>query len=200
MVLVEMIVMIAVMVLLPIVPAILLYYKLPNKTTVKGPFKGLDIQLTGAFAGYFLVLLLVVGFYVSFLSGRSITVPVYETWKVEGKIGLGDGAAIDEDIDIMVKPPDSDIDGEGSFYISDILLAEKKGENVIKLSIEKKGYSPLALFLSEKQPTGHGYTVVYSWKDKTISIKEPIVLRKQVDLGEYTLERTAPATPIEEVK
>lgn len=200
MVLVEMIVMIAVMVLLPIVPAILLYYKLPNKTTVKGPFKGLNIQLTGAFAGYFLVLLLVVGFYISFLSGRSISAPVYEPWKVEGKISLGDGAVMDDDIDIMVKPPDSDIDGEGSFYISGILLPEKKGENVIKLSIEKKGYSPLALFLSEKQSTSHGCPVAYSWKDKIISIQQPIVLKKQANLGEYMPEGASKAISIEEVK
>lgn len=36
-------------VLLPIVPACVLYNALPTSTRVSGPFRGLNIQLTGAF-------------------------------------------------------------------------------------------------------------------------------------------------------
>lgn len=44
-------------VLVPLVPAVLLYKLFEQKTLVSGPFKGLRLDLSGAFAGYFLVLL-----------------------------------------------------------------------------------------------------------------------------------------------
>jgi len=41
--------------LLPVTPAFLFFKLLPNKAVVNGPFKGLRIDLGGAFAGYFLL-------------------------------------------------------------------------------------------------------------------------------------------------
>lgn len=43
--------------LLPLIPAYFLYKRLPSKTTVSGPFKGLNVQLTGSFGGYFILVL-----------------------------------------------------------------------------------------------------------------------------------------------
>jgi hypothetical protein len=43
--------------LLPLVPSFLLYKFLPSKSTATGPFKGLNLKLSGAFAGYFILLL-----------------------------------------------------------------------------------------------------------------------------------------------
>ena len=40
----------------------MLYKYLPSKTVVKGPFQGLNIQLTGSFGGYFLLILFSSGF------------------------------------------------------------------------------------------------------------------------------------------
>ncbi len=45
------------LVLVPLVPAVILYKMFEQKTVVTGPFKGLRLDLSGAFAGYFLVLL-----------------------------------------------------------------------------------------------------------------------------------------------
>jgi len=45
-----------VIVLLPLVPAVILYKLFEQKTFVTGPFKGLRLDLSGAFAGYFLIL------------------------------------------------------------------------------------------------------------------------------------------------
>jgi hypothetical protein len=47
--------------LLPLIPAFLLYKFLPSKSTASGPFKGLNIKLSGAFAGYFILLLFASG-------------------------------------------------------------------------------------------------------------------------------------------
>ena len=53
--------------LLPLIPAFLLYKFLPSKTNVSGPFKGLNIKLTGAFGGYFLLVLTSLGNFFSYL-------------------------------------------------------------------------------------------------------------------------------------
>lgn len=49
--------LLAALLLVPLAPAYILYRKLPSDTVVKGPFKGLTVQLTGAFAGYFVLVL-----------------------------------------------------------------------------------------------------------------------------------------------
>ena len=47
--------------LLPLIPSFLLYKFLPSKSTASGPFKGLNVKLSGAFAGYFVLLLVASG-------------------------------------------------------------------------------------------------------------------------------------------
>lgn len=57
----------AAILLLPLIPAFLLYKFLPSKTNVSGPFKGLSLRLTGAFAGYFLLVLTAIGVFFPLL-------------------------------------------------------------------------------------------------------------------------------------
>ena len=47
--------------LVPLLPAFIIYKFLPSETVVKGPFKGLNINLTGAFSGYFLLVIISIG-------------------------------------------------------------------------------------------------------------------------------------------
>lgn len=47
--------------LIPLIPAFILYKFLPSKTVVTGPFKGLNVNLTGAFSGYFLLVIVSLG-------------------------------------------------------------------------------------------------------------------------------------------
>ena len=56
--------------LLPLIPAFLLYKFLPSKTNVSGPFKGLNIKLTGAFGGYFLLVLTSLGIFFPILKNQ----------------------------------------------------------------------------------------------------------------------------------
>ena len=60
----------AAMLLLPLLPAFLLYKFLPSKTSVSGPFKGLNIKLTGAFGGYFLLVLTSIGVFFPLLKNE----------------------------------------------------------------------------------------------------------------------------------
>lgn len=46
-----------VVVLVPLIPAWVLYRYLPSRTVVTGPFKGFQLKLTGAFAAYFVIAL-----------------------------------------------------------------------------------------------------------------------------------------------
>ena len=55
----------AAVLLLPLIPAFLLYKFLPSRTSVSGPFKGLNLKLTGAFGGYFLLVITSIGIFFS---------------------------------------------------------------------------------------------------------------------------------------
>ncbi|NCU04215.1 MAG: hypothetical protein GXC73_09540, partial [Chitinophagaceae bacterium] len=52
----------AAILLLPLIPAYIIYKFLPeSETNVEGPYKKLNLKLKGAFAGYFLLVLLSLG-------------------------------------------------------------------------------------------------------------------------------------------
>ncbi len=72
---------IAVIVLSPMIPALILYAVLPSRATVSGPFKGLNIRLQGAFGGYFVLVLVVVGVVMEQRLSDDPW-PRYETWKM----------------------------------------------------------------------------------------------------------------------
>ncbi|RAI03108.1 hypothetical protein DLJ53_00835 [Acuticoccus sediminis] len=56
---VELLIVFALVVLVPLVPALLIYCFAPERQIVEGPFKGLTLKLGGAFAMYFLVTMFV---------------------------------------------------------------------------------------------------------------------------------------------
>lgn len=69
---------------LPILPAFLLFKFLPMKDTdVSGPFKGLQIKLTGAFAAYFLIFLLSMTVFNKLITKEEER---YEIWTIEGSV------------------------------------------------------------------------------------------------------------------
>ncbi len=61
----ERIISIFVIVLCPLLPAFILFKFLPTEAKVEGPWQGLKIKLGGAFGGYFLLVLLVLGYFYS---------------------------------------------------------------------------------------------------------------------------------------
>jgi hypothetical protein len=89
--------------LIPLIPAMLLYTFLPSKTAVDGPFKGLNIKLSGAFSGYFLLVLIAIS--ISIMVGKSQNKKLheqvnqltqkleetnlnYEDWEISGKVDV----------------------------------------------------------------------------------------------------------------
>lgn len=81
------ILLLAAILLIPLIPAVIIYLLLPSKTNVKGPFKGLSLNLTGAFGGYFLLVLVAAGI-VTTTTPDPKSFPRYEEYSVLGSIDL----------------------------------------------------------------------------------------------------------------
>lgn len=195
--LIQMVIMIIVMVLVPIIPAYFIYRYLPNKTVVKGPFKGLSIHLGGAFGGYFLILLLISGFFWACLS----RIESYEIWTIEGAVELGDHGGNIEDTRFLVKPPNQEVYTDGRFFIKNMLLQKKDRNGNPSLIIIKEGYNPESLILKESPVSLKGfkdYGIKYLTNDKVIKIEIPIVLERASRRYEYKIDAGNMARPMGE--
>jgi len=78
-----MLLIVAVIVLLPIVPAFLLFKFLPSRADASGPLQGLEIKLGGAFAGYFILVVLILS---QLTRLKEIASPEPQVWKVTGTV------------------------------------------------------------------------------------------------------------------
>lgn len=189
-----------VIILLPIIPAYILYTAIPAQegAAVEGEYQGLNIKLKGAFAGYFILALLL----TSFIGARLLTESEYEYWTVEGVIDIstvGDPKLIH----FSIEPPDQQIYSDGRFVIknvptlkgkdrrSTLVLVEmsegKRREKVVHLEDEKK------VFQKTKEHK-------IEFKNDVISIHTPItfyVRDQQIsNWGNYSSENAATPHPI----
>ena len=102
-------------ILLPMVPAYVLFKALPGTAVVAGPLQGLNVKLGGAFAGYFALLLLV-------FSTHSIwnPVPAGQVWEICGSLVAEDGTAIQQPDpkDIGVIPNSFNGYADGTFTLT----------------------------------------------------------------------------------
>src|SRR5690349_13472771 len=106
----ENLLVLAAVVLLPLVPACILYRFLPSNTIVNGPFQGLNLQLTGAFGGYFLVLLAAFGFYHTLPDNHQPETE--EIWTLRGKVPAL--VTNSNDLQLSVRPASTQIDEDGT--------------------------------------------------------------------------------------
>src|SRR5882724_11224112 len=83
--------------LLPLTPAFVLFKKLPSQAIVKGPFKGLNLQLSGAFAGYFTLALIMQGYVLL----RPKPAPPFEVYEVDGKLINVDPGSVEDFVKLM---------------------------------------------------------------------------------------------------
>lgn len=188
---IELLVLITFMILLPITPAYILYKALPAETTVEGPFKGLNIQLSGAFAGYFLLVLTILGF----LAARP-TPPTYQVWEVKGKIGCEqDAFLLNKRFLLTLRPPSQSVVEDGTFTIQVATTPGQAGEPKFPtLVIEHPDYQTTTIDLDEEQKSyGQARANVKIDKNaKSISVKEPITLKKNKAEPPYQTQGTPP--------
>ena len=140
-------------ILLPLGPAFVLYKLLPSTAKVRGPFKGLNLQLSGAFGGYFMLTLMVFGF----ISTRPQPKPpaTEEMWEVTGKIDCqqsGDPVDISQ-LRLSMMPPSTVTGGDGTFIVHvpakrlpsgeakfPILLIENAGHETVSIDLNQEGF------------------------------------------------------------
>lgn len=135
-----------VIILVPTIPSFLMFKYLPANAVVKGPFKGLRIDLSGGFGGYFLIFLVLAG-----LQGRFQSIN-YEKWEVNGQIVFPDSSNI-----IYVDPryvtlsaPSLRSDSNGNFTMS--FLRTPDGQfDYPHLYINFPGYEIKTFWLGPKE-------------------------------------------------
>src|SRR5262249_21725305 len=99
---IEVLAYISAAILLPFIPAYVLYKTLPSRTTVKGPFKGLNIKLGGAFGGYFLLVITIFGFIFTHPSPPPSWCDIY---RVEGKLDVASNDVQNTTLKILSEDP-----------------------------------------------------------------------------------------------
>jgi hypothetical protein len=181
-------------ILLPITPAYILYKALPARTTVTGPFKGLNIQLSGAFGGYFLLVLTIFGFIIT---RPQPTDARYEVWEVKGKINWDQGGApIDpQRMQLSLVPANQKMLGDGYFIIQ--VAPEVIGPSRLKfptLVIEHPDFQTVSIDLNDTQAR-FGQQVKNVSMDngaKEIAVKDTIDLKKKLQLPHYETSSAPP--------
>ena len=162
---------ITVAVILPIVPAYLLYRLLPSESQVEGPWQGLRIKLGGAFGGYFLLVITI------FFFARSL--PTYEVWNVRGQVLLdeGDERIAQDLVEFKLIPSGVAISPDGRFDL-DVFAHPGRSSGLLELPVLVVGYAgyrPEPVHLDdESQVEKHGL-------EKRVVLKETVVLRPDPD-------------------
>ncbi len=174
-----------IVVLLPIIPALLIYrYVPPDKTVATGPFKGLQIKLTGSFAGYFLVLLAL----LSFAGAYWKLAADYEPWTVRGKLFYADGRPVDDERAVLfqMQPSAVHVAGDGNFSIV-VPVDRTKAEALPIIRVDQlplRVGGPAVVSHLETDPLTKIAHIKRSLLTKTIWLLDSLVL-------------TTPATPYE---
>jgi len=167
-----------IIILIPILPSYLLFSILPSRADVSGPFQGLEIKLGGAFAGYFLLVLLVI-FQLPRI--RSVILPeTSEVWTVQGYLydEHGQGLSIAPG-DIQFLPPAQEGDGSGWFTATFATELTKSGGMPAfpRLSVSHSGFPNATIPLD---PNDAEAKTLQASRDETthLLVLKPLVFKK----------------------
>ena len=171
-----------VILLLPMVPAFLLFRFLPSTASVKGPMKGMSVKFGGAFGGYIGAVL------IAWQIAGSLLAPNWsDNWNVVAHIEF-DGAAggsppVGEAV-VVVRPPSAAIDPGGTVQMPvSIPRVSQTALGIQRLIVSYDGYAPVTVPLapsgaSEAAYGGDDYKVTFDQSSRQIVIGRPIVLTK----------------------
>ena len=173
---------VAAAVLLPLIPAYVLYKTLPFGTNVGGPLGGLKLKLSGAFAGYFALVVIVFGF----LYSRPEPCPPqtdcsacpkepYTVYTVYGVLQEIPGEDVVTNTNITLHPK-VEILTDGFFQFE--VPVQKDRASIRSLEITHQGFKPETIPLIENPPFPPSYSVKYNEGTKTIQIQEEILLKR----------------------
>jgi hypothetical protein len=168
--------------LIPIIPAFILFRFLPSSANVKGPLKGLDIKLGGAFGGYIVAVIL------SWRVALSLLTPTWsDNWNVVAHVKFagpeGNHPSPTEAI-VLVRPPAPDIGSDGVIQLRiAIPRVHMNSYDLQRLVVAHDGYETVTVPLDPDQKHlasygGEDYQVRFDAKKKEITVTQPIVLTK----------------------
>jgi hypothetical protein len=183
-------------ILLPLVPAYILYKNLPGRAFVSGPFKGWNIRLSGAFAGYFALVLLVFSFH-------SVWHPAVkdDEWTVRGKISYEDGnpEQLVGQTRLMMRPPDVSLNRDGEFLVR---FKNRPGEALPVLDIDLPECPLVDIYLAGQSPvpSAQQFRILRHPDKKEIDVADVITLRRQLPAvgPAYDATHAAEARPAKE--
>ena len=194
-----------VMVLAPLLLAVLIYRYAPSRAAVIGPFKGVNLNLQGAFAGCFAFMLLIFSFHDKLFPPPPP--PKYEVWSVDGKIIYegADSAKVAHQTTITMEPPLWQVNDDGTFHADFSTLPGHGGGNVeypvmhVALNDQQHEIVPLYLDGITRPWEKDQYTVRIDQKTKEIQVEKPVTLkRKPLPSNPYDPASAEPAQPAQE--
>ena len=154
-------------VLLPLIPAFILFKTLKSSAQVDGPLGGLKVSLGGSFGGY-VALTIFVATYFAHMQHPA-------TWHVKGQLQFPDGSP--SVITCEVHPPEFQIDGENQFKL-DLPIDEDGGLPTIVISAS--GYQTKTIDLADPNgKIGGRYGAEKFETAATIQVNKPIVFQKK---------------------
>jgi hypothetical protein len=165
-----------IIVILPILPSIIIFKTFPkSNANAAGPFKGIRIKLTGAFAGYFIVSLLLFGLYETKFAKPE---KQDDNWTITGRVSAPeDLRTIVRNTTISVAPPVSQVyDDDGNFVMSNMKIDDAMGEKGFSVIFTLEGCKTISvpIRIGEKDEDNERYTSARG--TKTIVIKKPVDL------------------------
>ena len=167
-------------ILLPMVPAYVLFKALPGSADVSGPLQGLNIKLGGAFAGYFALLVLV-------FSTHNIWNPVRagQIWQVKATL-LDENGAVIQSLDpnyIGLDPNTFDTNKDGSFTLTVATQPTQGGAIVLpSVTVSYPSFQQPTIALDPADPSAGNAGLVRDERSHVIRIP-PIRLKR---LPEYS--------------
>lgn len=165
---------IAVIVLLPLIPSVLLFKILPSTGEVTGPFHGVTIKFGGAFAGYWMIFLALV--YIRPDTNH------YHTWTVMGsvemKLAPGESEPNLNDVFVRFIPPRLGILNQGAFSWEIPVLEAPDGRLLFPdVQLDLRGYRGVTIPLRRDQLYGSlAAQATYDETQRLIHLAKPIVL------------------------
>ena len=165
-------------VLVPMIPAFILYKYLPSQAGVEGTYLyGLKINLAGAFAGYFVIMLSVFGWFQMHpvqTPPDKAAVPDTELWTVKGSIKMPAGAA-KSDVRLSIFPGFR-INQQGQFTIEVPVRRLRDGSlDFPSLQVDVHGREE-SVDLAKERGYGAQYKPTHNDQARTIRIDPEIAI------------------------
>jgi hypothetical protein len=183
--------------LIPLIPAYVLYKTLPAETSVTGPFQGFKINLSGAFGGYFLLVIIAFGFSLKLiadsngkriekLSAENSALKTenndlkiqYENWTIEGQVT----GSLPEKTKLFVDARNTHFSSTGDFS-SKLYLKTEKNSSAIPAALcffnTEDGYKVINLNKNTSKDFSL-FGIEINEQAKSIRIRKPVKLGKSI--------------------